>query len=245
MPTKKKEKQPEKVKEAPKIKQSETVIIKRFQIKFNPKNVKRHTEEGIKQQLKNFKNIGYLSGIIWNELTGNLVSGHKRIQALDLFYKNTPDTPVNYDVKVEKVNLTEKQELEQLVYMDARSTNTGQDYDLLAVILPDIDYKLAGLTPDELNLISVESPLIDFNPQQEIKQDFNELGKDYEQKKADVKAMKEKIKNNVQENQGETYVSLSFNSHENKCAFMERFGFKSDLRFINGESFSDMIERVI
>src|ERR1035437_1782485 len=191
---KEKQKKPKPEKAKPQIVQSETVIIKRSQIHFAAYNPKRHTEDGIKTQLKNFKTIGFLGGIVWNETTGNLVAGHKRIMAMDLFYGNTEETPVDYDVKVEKVKLDLKAEKEQNIFMDARSTNTQQDYDLLALILPDIDYKLAGLTADELNLISIESPMMDITPKTDIQADYKEIGKDFEQKKADVKAAKAKIK---------------------------------------------------
>ena len=239
-----KEKQSKPAKGPIKITQSETVIIKRSRINFAKYNPKRHTEEGIKNQLKNFKNIGFLGGIVWNVTTGNLVAGHKRIQAMDLFYKYDDTKATDYDVKVEKVKLTEKQEKEQNIFMDARSTNTQQDYDLLALMLPDIDYKLAGLSADELNLISIEVPALEIH-KEEIQGDFKDLGKDFEQKKAEVKAAKSKIKDAVSMNQGETYVSLTFDSYENKCEFMERFGFDNSLRFIKGESFNDMIERIV
>jgi hypothetical protein len=127
--------------------------------------------------------------------------------------------------------------------MDARSTNAQQDYDLLALLLPDIDYKLAGLSPDEMNLISIEVPIMDIH-KEEIQGDFKELSKDFEQKKADIIAAKKKIKDDIRESQGESYVTLSFDSYENKCEFMEWFGFGNDLKFIKGESFSDMIERI-
>lgn len=226
------------------ILQSETVTIRRSQINFSPYNPKRHTEEGIKQQLNNFKNIGFLGGIVWNETTHNLVSGHKRIMSFDLYYKYDGTAATDYNVKVEKIKLTEKQEKEQNVFMDAKSTNTPQDYELLALLLPDIDYKLAGLSTDELNLISIESPMLNITQTTEIQKDLKEVGKDYEQRKADIKEVKEKIKDSVSQNQGETYVSISFDSYENKCAFMERFGFDVNLRFIKGESFSDLIERI-
>lgn len=227
------------------IRSSETVTIKRSQIHFAAYNPKRHTEDGIKQQLKNFKNVGFLGGIVWNETTGNLVAGHKRVMSWDIFYKYDGTTKTDYNLKVEKITLTEKQEKEQNIFMDARSANTPQDYDLLALMLPDIDYKLAGLDADELNLISIESPMMNLAPANEIREDLKVLGKDFEQKKADVKAAKAKIKDEIFTNQGDSYVSLSFDNYENKCAFMERFGFTNDLRFIKGESFNDMVERVL
>ena len=65
------------------MKQSEIKIINRSQINLNPINPKRHTDEQIKQQKKNLKKVGFLGGIVWNKNTGNLVDGHRRIQALD------------------------------------------------------------------------------------------------------------------------------------------------------------------
>jgi hypothetical protein len=231
-------------KEKPKLPQSESIMIKRSQIDFNPQNVKRHRGDDIKKQLDNFKRVGYLGGIIVNKTTGKLISGHKRLSSLDLFYENKPDSPVDYELRVEMIAVDKKTELEQLIYMDARSTNTAQAYDLLVEILPEIDYKAAGLGTEEMNLIAIESPLINQAPKEEITDSYKDLGKSYEDKKAAIKEAKAKIKDEIHQDQGGTYVMLTFNSNENKCAFMERFGFKEDLRIIKGESFSDMVERV-
>lgn len=225
--------------------QSETVIIRRSQITFAAYNPKRHTEEGISTQLRNFKSIGFLGGIVWNARTGNLVAGHKRVMAMDKYYGNTEEKPVDYEVKVEKVDLDPKQEKEQNIFMDARSTNTPQDYDLIAQMLPDIDYKMAGLDMNELNLISIESPMFDIKAQKDIVEDYTNLSRDYEDKKQKVKEAKRQIRSEIITDQGEPCVTLSFDSYANKCAFMERFGFTNELRYIKGESFSDMIERVL
>ena len=75
--TKRKEQQP-------KYKQSETVVIKRSQINFAPYNPRKEDPEVIKKLKKNFKTVGYLGGIVWNQLSSYLVSGHKRVQTLDI-----------------------------------------------------------------------------------------------------------------------------------------------------------------
>lgn len=226
------------------MKQSETIIIKRSQINFAPYNPKRHSKEAIAKQKKNFENIGFLGGVVWNALTGNLVSGHKRIMAMDLYYGYDGTPATDYDVKVERVELTDKQEKEQNVFMDAKGTNTAQDFDLLAELLPDIDYKLAGLDESDLNLIAVESPVFDtVIPKQTIQADFSDLKKDQEAKKQAIIQAKKEIKQRSQFQKGETYVTLTFTSYENKCEFMERFGFDNDALFIEGEMFADMVER--
>jgi len=220
------------------LKQSETVTIKRSQINFAPYNPKKHTKELILKQLKNFKTIGMLGGIVWNEKTGNLVSGHKRTMALDLYYRY--DGKNDYEIKVEKVSLTEKQEKEQNIYMDAKSTNTSQDYKLLADLLPDIDYKLAGLEASEMDLIAIESPNMTIIEKKEVKQDFKLL----EAKKEKIKDLKKKIKQEIGLKKGESFITLSFTNYENKAMFMDAYGLNPDQTIIKGETFFDLIQNV-
>jgi hypothetical protein len=220
---------------AKKLKQSETVVIKRSQINFAPYNPKRHTKELILKQLRNFKNIGLLGGIVWNEKTGNLVSGHKRTMALDIYYKY--DGKNDYDIKVEKVSLTEKQEKEQNIFMDAKSSNTSQDYELLANLMPDIDYKLAGLDIDEMNLIAIENPSMDIVEPKKINENFKSL----ENRKETIKKEKARIKKEIGFKAEQNYITLSFDNYENKAMFMETFGFNGDMTIIKGESFFDLI----
>lgn len=224
-----------------KLNQSETITIKRSQINFAPYNPKRHTKELIRKQLKNFKDIGLLGGIVWNEATGNLVTGHKRMMALDIYYKY--DGINDYDIKVEKCQLTEKQEKEQNIFMDAKSTNTRQSYDLLAVLIPDIDYKFAGLEIDEMNLIAIEIPEMNIISNNEVKKDFKELAKSVEEKKEIIKKEKARIKESIGYEKGGTYLTLSFDNCDNKAQFCERFGFDSEIVIIKGESFNDIIIR--
>ena len=68
------------------LKQSETRNIKRSEINLNLVNPKRHTEDAVKLQKKNLQKVGFLGGIVWNERTGNLIDGHRRVKAMDLCY---------------------------------------------------------------------------------------------------------------------------------------------------------------
>jgi hypothetical protein len=233
-----------------KFKQSETIVIKRSQINFAPYNPKRHSEESIKQQKKNFKQVGFLGGIVWNRTTCNLVSGHKRIMAMDLEYKYDGTTQTDYNIKVEAIELTEKQEKEQNIFMDAKSTNTPQDLTLLAEILPEIEIENTGLTDQDLNLISIEVPNFKFGNSDIITEAMQDTSKDYEDKKQKLIEVKKLLKGNVsnmRENslqESKTYIILSFDSNDNKCEFMERFGYSSDQEIIKGELFADQIERI-
>ena len=134
------------------MKQSETRTIKRSQINLNPQNIKNHTEEQVKLQKKNLKKVGYLGGVVWNEESHNLIDGHRRLQALDSInrYDGTPET--DYDIKVECVSFDRKTELEQMAYMAVG--NSKADYNLIADIIDDIDYKDVGLTDADYKAIT-------------------------------------------------------------------------------------------
>jgi hypothetical protein len=231
------------------IKQIEIRAIKRTQIKFAPYNPKKHSVDNIKKQLKNLKRVGYLGGIVWNEVTGNLVSGHKRIMAFDLHnnYNGTQET--DYQISVGVVQMDEKTEKEQNVYMDAASTNTTQDYDLLAELIPEIDYINAGLTEIDLNIIGVDY-LFQTEEEKNIVDDIENMYshemKQKQQSKEAIKAIKDEIKqkSNEKAENMDNYVMLSFDTFAQKAAFMQRFGYDKRERFIKGEIFSEQIERI-
>lgn len=243
------------------IKQIEIREIKRSQINFAPYNPKRHSDASIKQQLKNLKRVGYLGGVVWNELTGNLVSGHKRVMAFDLHYKYDGTSEADYDISVGVAQMDEKTEREQNIYMDAQGTNTQQDFDLLATIIPDIDYKNAGLTDEDLQLIGIDFT-IQTEEEQNITSDIESLIapslkiKDAEKQAKKELSQAEKVAHNkevkaqvLQEAQEkaenmESYVMISFETYQAKALFMQRFGFDAREKFVKGELFENMIERI-
>lgn len=130
-----------------KIKSSEKREISRGLIKLNPYNPKHHSDEAVKLQARNIRANGYLGGIVWNEETGNLLDGHRRVMALDLIHKY--DGTNDYTLMVEVVHFDEKTELEQLTYM--ATGNTKADFEMVQKYFDRIDTK--WMTGDELKYI--------------------------------------------------------------------------------------------
>ena len=96
------------------LKQSETLTINRSQINLNPYNPKRHTDKEIKNQLANLKKVGFNGGIKWNKVTKNLIDGHRRIKAMDIYYKYDGTNETDYQVKVEAVGGARSRRLQKL-----------------------------------------------------------------------------------------------------------------------------------
>lgn len=249
------------------IKQSETIEIKRSQINLNPFNPKRHTDKKIQEQKKNFQRVGFMGGITWNRITGNLIDGHRRIKAMDLYYGYDGMPETDYLVKVEAVDFDEKQEKEQMTYMALG--NTKADYELIAEYLPDIDYTVAGIDDYDLEQIRSFIPSIDEVCQVEtyndlLADDTNEqqtsvsdrttdknndnivptVGPTPEEKIAKIKEAKQKQIEAAGERYSEltSYLTISFASAEEKRMFCELAGVDENDKFIQGNKVLELIE---
>ncbi|WPC11294.1 DNA methylase [Riemerella anatipestifer] len=160
-----------------KIKQSETRTILRSQITPAPYNPRKITDEARKALKKNIKANGIIGGMVWNELTTNLVSGHQKLSIADEVNKYNPSTKENdYEIKVEVINVDLKTEKELNIFFNSKSVQGEMDYQKLALIVPDIDVDLAGLDDIDLSFIEVELPkdlnieVPTFEPQEEKKE---------------------------------------------------------------------------
>lgn len=237
---------------------SETIEIQRSEINladYNPRSISAETRKKLKQ---NIKKNGLLGGLVYNLRTKTLVSGHQRMSVLDEL-NNYPDT--DYLVKVEAIDVDEQREKELNVWFNNTSVQGQWDYDMLAQIIPDIDYKNAGLTDEDLQLIGIDFTM-QTEEEQSITEEINNLIAPVQNQKEAVKQAKkelsqsEKIAHNKEvkaqvmrdaqdkaENM-ESYVMISFDTYKAKASFMERFGFDAREKFVKGELFENMIERV-
>lgn len=135
------------------FKQSETQTIQRSQIHFAPYNPKKHTDEQVKAILKDLKKNGFYGGIVWNKVTGNLIDGHKRVMAHDLYHKynGTPET--DYPIKVEVAEFDLKTEKARNIWHT--KSQTPLDDDLMRALVPSLDnYQEAGLTDFDVSMYS-------------------------------------------------------------------------------------------
>ena len=249
-----------------KLFQTETVEILRSQIKLSDYNPRVIDDEGKKLLKQSLKNFGVAGGIVINGANGNtVVSGHQKIKILDEWAKY-PDN--DYKLKVEVASYSEKKEKEANITFNNPNVGGRWDFDALARIVPDIDWKAAGLTDADLNMIGVDyllqteeeisiadalqdmmSPVAEQREAEKAeRQAERQAEKQYEQaeKIARMKELKQQVKENAQK-QAESmdaFVMLSFDTYEAKAAFCMRFGYDADMKFIKGEVFDEQVERI-
>lgn len=237
---------------------SETLEIQRSEINladYNPRSISAETRKKLKA---NIKKNGLLGGLVYNLRTKTLVSGHQRISILDEL-NEYPDN--DYQVKVEAIDADEQREKELNIWFNNTSVQGQWDYDMLAQIIPDIDFKNAGLTDEDLQLIGIDftlqteaerditSALDDLNaPAKNIK-DAEKLAKkelSQAEKIAHNKEVKAQVIQDAQDKAEnmESYVMISFDTFKAKADFMQRFGFDAREKFVKGELFENMVERI-
>lgn len=100
---------------------------------YNPRII----DDSAKKKLKeNLKKHGLISTIVWNKRTGNLVSGHQRLQALDSLEHDK-----NYSLDVAVVNVDEREEKILNVQMNNPSMQGDWDIDMLGKMNTDFGIK--------------------------------------------------------------------------------------------------------
>lgn len=223
------------------LKQSETVIIKRSQINFAAYNPRKKDPKVVDALKRNFKKVGFLGGIQWNATTGNLIGGHKRTEALDLIYNYDGSQEKDYDIKVEKIELTEKQEKEQNIFLNNKRVQGQTDFHLMAELIKEIDIEDAGLEVTDINYIETIVPDFKFAKNDEIKQEIEalkETPKTDQEKKDHVKNVKKEVKDALASGtHAASYFVVTFKSYDEKAEFLEGIGINGDDIYINAERF--------
>ena len=241
---------------------SKPVELKRSQIKpasYNPRTI---SDEGKKALKRSIKLYGVVGGIVVNQTTGyTIVGGHQKVVVLDELNKYDKFTHENdYTLRVELINVDEKTEKQLNITLNNPNVGGTWDFDALAQLVPDIDWKDAGLTDADLNMIGVDyllqtdeetsiaDALSDMMAPVSERHEADKAAKQLEraEKVAHMKEGKQQVKEKAQkqaENM-DAYVMLSFDTYEAKAAFCERFGYDPYSKFIKGEVFDEQVERI-
>lgn len=246
---------------------SESVELKRSDIKFADYNPRKLSDESRKTLKRGIKKYGLVGGVVVNRQTDmTVVSGHQRLSVMDELQKYDVGTRENdYMIRVDVIDVDEKQEKELNILMNNPNAQGQWDYDKMRELIPDIDYKDAGLTEADLNMIGVdfllqteeendlanalEDMMMPVTEQREAQKAQKEAERQIE-REAKIQHMKD-VKAQVREQATKTaqdmdaYLMLSFDTFDAKAEFCERFGINPYEKFFKGEVFGEMCEVVI
>lgn len=214
------------------IKQNEPVKIKRSQIQMAGYNPRKITAEAKKKLRDNLQQMGLMGGIVWNERTGNLVSGHQRITILDQengYKKDKPET--DYDVFVTKVNLDDKEEKTQNIFFNNQSAMGFFDEDKLQDMMKEVDFS-------EMTGFSKQNQISMFEDVTLSDEDYNEIALKATEQTEKIKKMHEQTTKEIDAN----YVVLVFKNKGDKQSLIDNLGLTlDDGRFCNGQTFLEQL----
>lgn len=216
--------------ERTKFQKGEERWIQRTQINPAPYNP-RVIGEGAEKRLKaKMKTMGLLGTLIWNERTGNLVSGHQRLKQLDSL-EGYPAKCADYEVRVTVLDLDEKTEIEANVFLNNPSTQGEWDIEALGALNQDfgVSFDAMGFTTTDVDL------LFDGDSR------FSELFSDAEEVKAtkekiqEVREARDKSMTEMKRAQStEFYFIVVCQSEKAKVDLMKAIGVPPLEEFING-----------
>jgi hypothetical protein len=212
------------------IKQAETIQVKRSQINFATYNPRRITPEARRKLEKNLETFGLMGGIIWNAMTGNLVSGHQRVGILDKNNKYKKGEN-DYDLFVTKVSLSEQEEKEQNIFLNNSLAQGYFDEDKLKDMMKEIDFSEAtGFLKKEQVSYFAETDLTD--------EEYRKIAERVEETSQKIEEMHSKQAVETDSN----YIVLIFKNRGDKETLINNLGLQlDDGRFCNGQVFLEQL----
>lgn len=212
---------------------------------YNPRQMPEQHYKDLKRSLKKIK---LRETLVWNQQTGNLVSGHQRLRVLDEEWKRKYDN-LNYSLTCVVVDIPQKEEIELNIAFNNPRLMGSYDISKMNEILssenmPDLDFAVAGIKDEDLEIFGidldlenaenedVESAISDFEQVKEQKKEETPP-EEKENRKQAVKAQKKESK----KNEVDTFVTLSFSNQNEKRAFMQKIGEPEAGLYVKGEIF--------
>lgn len=228
-------------------KQAETKKVKRSVLNFASYNPRKISDKAKKALRDNIERVGLLGGIVWNKRTGNLVSGHQRVTILDEI--NGYDGKGNdYFINVEVVDLSEKEEKEQNLFMNNKNVQGEFDEETLKTIMNDIDFSNAGFDDFDISSLGIGGTQM-----AGITTNFSEVTKTDSGKKVDKKNQEKPKKkeesastfkfDNDKKDDVLSCLVLSFDTQEEKVKFLCEYGFDANANIIDINDFIDKIKQ--
>lgn len=224
--------------EKTKFQKGEERYILRSQINPAPYNPRVIGEDAKKRLKKKLKSTGLLGTLLWNEQTGNLVSGHQRLSAMDEL-ERYPDKTPDYEIRVTVISVDEKTEMEMNVFMNNPSAQGEWDIEALGNMALDLglDFDSAGFTDADVDFLfdgdSRFSELFTDTP--EVKETKDTLNKIKDERDKSTKKLKEA-------QQGEFFFIVVCPDAKSKESLMRSIGVPVFEKYVNGDLIAGKID---
>jgi hypothetical protein len=191
---------------------------------YNPRTISAKAKKALKA---NLEKVGLLAPIIWNRRTGNIVSGHQRIAALDALEKS-----YDYLVKVAVVDLDEKTEKEQNIFMNNPEVMGTFELEGLEAMIKDHNLEIEGMGFDSGDIMNF------FGEQALSNDDLADMSNKLHEMRDSFEKIKEK---SVDRDSPNFYLVVIFKDYEGRKAFTDKIGVR-DFRYLDGKILMEAVK---
>lgn len=232
--------------------------LHRSKIANAPYNPRVISDDKRRKLEKKLTTTGLIEPLVWNEVTGNLVSGHQRLAIMDVFEGHG-----DWSMDVSVVHMTPSQERENNVFMNNDTAQGDWDLKALAELMQDdaVSIAEAGFELHELAMRGID--IEEFKPTnfdeafdtqtlamfdgEHVPEPVAAAVEEVDQARQMALEKREAAKERRREAQvqadkerdPEFYVVLVFDTRANKDAFTVAMGGKEGDRYLNGLSVAD------
>lgn len=208
--------------------EKETRVIWRSEINFAEYNPRAIDKDAKKKLSQNIAEVGLLGGIVWNQRSSRLVSGHQRIKDLDKKFKGE-----DYQITVTVVDLDENAEKEQNLFMNNPNAQGEFDFCKLGEMLQSgIDAVSAGFDPAQVHQMFGNS--IDQQTPEDIKVMADHV--------RELESTVERVKaGNQDKNNQDFYLVVVFRSYEDRKEFTDKHGLEDNM-YVSGDKIRELTE---
>lgn len=183
---------------------------------YNPREITEEAYEGLGDVLKEH---GLAVPLVWNEKTGVLISGHRRLAIMD---EKAGDA--DYELTVLAPSFDEKKERRANVMLNNPSAQGRFDIVMLGQIIKETGLEGTGFTPETITLHVAPSD-------------------------ADVIFGRKPVKSvsapPPMPKAAESHLMIVFQSRVNSDAFAERWGFDPNNRYMDGTALLNLVKRTL
>lgn len=187
--------------------------------------------------------VGLLAPLIWNEKTGNLVSGHQRISILD----DAADGAADYLLTMAVVQLTHEQELEANVLLNNVEAQGRFDMPKLSELLNNKAIRIEGTGFDisDVHRLFGDAPTVALGARLHGEgKELTESLREYHENFAD-KSKAGHVSDADAAMDTDFYLVPVFPDNASASAFLHRFGLDPDERYFDGAAFVVKIDEMI
>lgn len=151
-----------------KFQKGERRLIHRSLIKNAPYNPRKISPSNRARLRESIKTHGLVGSLIWNELTGNLVGGHQRLEQIDELEKAKKG---DYSIEVDVVQLDDLKEKALNIILNNSSVAGEWDLSLLEGVLEDfkvndVSFEEAGWSDKDVSILFPASFMMDTEAEQ-------------------------------------------------------------------------------